>query len=78
MYNIRNIIIQTFFNQTKLIMLMKFFDMRIFYHVLMLLLKMSNLIELFTFQVDLHSVDEAWSDIEEMHICDEPEGKKTF
>lgn len=44
----------------------------------MLLLNMSNLIELFTFQVDLHSVDEAWSDIEEMHICDEPEGKKTF
>lgn len=36
---------------------------------------MSNLIEL-SFQVDLHSVDEAWSDIEEMHICDEPEGKE--
>lgn len=37
---------------------------------------MSNLVELLSFQVDLRSVDEAWSDIEEMHICDEPEGKK--
>lgn len=39
---------------------------------------MSNLVELLSFQADLRSVDEAWSDIEEMHICDEPEGKKVL
>ena len=37
----------------------------------------SNLI-LLSFQVDSHSIDETWPDMEKMHIIDESNGEKNF